>query len=58
MGMMWEKINLDNYSDDSLIGCLLEFDIDYPGELHDLHGYLSAAGKLEVPKEMISNYQF
>ena len=41
MGMMWEKINLDNYSDKiSLISCLLEFNIDYPGELHDLHDYL------------------
>ena len=31
-----EKSNLDNYSDDAPIGCLLEVDFEYPDELHDL----------------------
>ena len=37
------------------MGCLLEYDIDYPGELYDLHNdYSLAAEKIEVPKEMMS----
>ena len=48
-------IQKNNYSDDNLIGCLLEYDIDYPGELYDLHNdYSLAAEKIEVTKEMMS----
>ena len=31
-----EKINFENYCDDSPIGCFLEVDFDYLDELHDL----------------------
>ena len=49
--------NLENYSEDSLIGCFLEVDIGYPDELHDLHDHSLAAVKMKVPKEILSNYQ-
>ena len=41
----WKDYNLDNYSDDSLIGCFLEFHRDYPDEFHDLHNSFHLAGK-------------
>ena len=33
--------NLNKYSNGSTVGCFLEVDLDYPGELCDLHnGYI------------------
>ena len=32
-----KEFNLDNYSNDSPVGCFLEVDLDYPDELHELH---------------------
>ena len=50
-----EKFNLDNYSDDSLTGCLLEVALDYPGELKDLdNDYPLAAGKYKSDKKILS----
>ena len=49
--------NLENYSEDSLIGCFLEVDLGYPDELHDLHDHSLAAVKMKVTKEILSNYQ-
>ena len=37
--------NLDNYSNNTPIGCFLEADLDYPDELHDLHNDYPLAGK-------------
>ena len=43
--------NLDDYSNDSPIGCFLKVDLDYPDELHDLHSDCPPAGeKIEVTK--------
>ena len=53
-----KDFNLDNYSIDSPVGHLLEVDLDYPDELHDLHnGYPLADRKPKVKKEMLSNNQ-
>ena len=50
--------NLDNYSNDSPIGCFLEVNFNYPDELHDLHnGYPLTATKIEVTKKLLSDYQ-
>ena len=41
-----------------LIGYFREFHFDYRDKLHDLHNdYLIAGEKIEVTKEMLSNYQ-
>ena len=32
-----KDFNLDNYSNNSLIGCFLQVDPYYPDELHNLH---------------------
>ena len=46
-----KDFNLDNYSIDSPIRHLLEVDLDYPDELHDLHNdYPLADRKLKVKK--------
>ena len=53
-----KEFNLDNYSNDSPIGCFLGVDLYYPDELHDLHNDYPLAGeKIEVKKEIFSNYQ-
>ena len=51
------KINLAKYEDDSKKGLILEVDLEYPEELHDLHNdYPLAAEKIKVEKEMLSEY--
>ena len=55
---MWLK-NVDNFyvdsiSEKSLIGYLLEVDLEYPEELHKLHNeYPLAPEKLIVPDDML-----
>ena len=44
-------------SENSSIGCLLEFDLEYPSELHDLHNdYPLAPEKVEITQNMLSKY--
>ena len=39
-------------------GCVLEADLEYPKELHELHnGYPVALDKIEIKREMLSEYQ-
>lgn len=52
----WTNTNIDNTSisaDDSPLRCILEIDIGYPGELHDVHIYLFggtyASFKFKIP---------
>ena len=40
-----KDFNLDNYSNDSRISCLIEVDLDYPDELYDLHNDYPLAGE-------------
>ena len=52
-----EYINLDSYDENSDKGLILEVDLEYPKELHDLHNdYPLAPEKITVGKEMLSDY--
>ena len=51
------KINLAQYNEDSNKGLILEVDLEYPKELHDLHNdYPLAAERVCVNKDMLSEY--
>ena len=52
-----EKINLAKYQVDSKKGLILEVDLEYPEELHDLHNdYPLASEKLTLTKDMLSPF--
>ena len=59
-GFKWlneEFLLLDDYTDDSDKGLILEVDLEYPDELHDLHNdYPLAPEKLKVGEDMLSAY--
>ena len=46
-------------SENISIGFILEIDLEYPSELHDMHNdYPLAPEKLEISQNMLSNYCF
>ena len=52
-----EEIILDNYHENSNKGIILEVDLGYPEELHDLHNdYPCAPEKIIVSNDMLSDY--
>ena len=52
-----DKIDLTKYKEDSDKGIILEVDLEYPEELHDLHNdYPLAAEKIKVTDNMLSKY--
>ena len=52
-----EEIILDNYHENSNKGIILEVDLEYPEELHDLHNdYPCAPEKIIVTNDMLSDY--
>ena len=51
------KIDLAKYKDDSKKGLILEVDLEYPEELHDLHNeYPLGPEKVRVTEDMLSEY--
>ena len=52
-----QKVNLAACTEDRNKGMILEVDLEYPNELHELHNdYPLAAEKMKVTKEMLSSY--
>ena len=52
-----DKIDLVKYKEDSKKGLILEVNLEYPKELHDLHNdYPLGAEKVKVTKDMLSGY--
>ena len=52
------EFDLNKYTSNSLKGCILEVNLEYPKELHELHNnYLLAPDKREIKREMLSDYQ-
>ena len=52
-----DKIDLAKYKEDTNKGIILEVDLEYPKELHDLHNdYPLGAEKVCVNKDMLSEY--
>ena len=61
VGFKWinpKEYDSKKYSNDSSKGCVLEANFEYPKELRELHNdYLLAPHKIEVKREVLSNYQ-
>ena len=59
-GFEWlteEEVDLSKYNDESEKGLVLEVNLEYPEELHDLHNdYPLAAEKIKVTEDMLSPY--
>ena len=52
-----ENTELAKYNDDSKKGLILEVDLEYPKELHNLHNdYPLGAEKVKVTESMLSDY--
>ena len=52
-----QNVNLAACTEDRKKGMILEVDLEYPNELHELHNdYPLAAEKMKVTKEMLSSY--
>ena len=59
-GFKWlteEEVDLSKFDDESEKGLILEVDLEYPEELHNLHNdYPLAAEKIKVTEDMLSPY--
>ena len=52
-----DNLDLGKYNEQSKKGLILEVDLEYPNELHDIHNdYPLAPEKVKVTKNMLSNY--
>ena len=60
-GFKWidpKEFDVDNYTTTSSKGCVFEINLEYPEELWELHNdYLLAPDKIEIKREMVSEYQ-
>ena len=60
-GFKWidpKEFELNKCTSNSVKGCVLEVDLEYPKELRELHNdYPLAPDKIEIKGEMLSNYQ-
>ena len=51
-------MDLNKYTSNSLKGCVLEVDLEYPKEFRQLYNdYPLAPDKIEIKREMLSDYQ-
>ena len=59
-GFKWlteEEVDLSKYNNESEKGLVLEVDLEYPEELHDLHNdYPLASEKIKITEDMLSPY--
>ena len=56
-GKQINKLDLSKYKDDSKTGLILEVDLEYPHELHDLHNdFPLAPEQVQVNENMLSDY--
>ena len=50
--------DLNKYTSNSSQGCVLEFDLEYPKELHKIHNYYPLApDKIEIKRKILSEFQ-
>ena len=60
-GFKWidpKEFDLNTYTSNSLKGCVLEVDLEYPKELRKLHNdHLLAPDKIEIKRQILSEYQ-
>ena len=50
---------MNSVSENSSVGYILEVDLEYPSELHELHNdYPLVPEKLEINQNMLSKYSF
>ena len=60
-GFKWidlKEFDLDKYAKNSLKGCVLKVDHEYPKELREIHkDYPFEPDKIEIKRKMVSNYQ-
>ena len=53
-----KEFEMNRHTSNSLKGCVLEADLEYPKKLHELHNdYPFAQEKIEIKREMLSNYR-
>ena len=59
-GFKWidpKEFDLNKYTNNSSKGCVLEVDLEYPKELHELQNdYCLAPIKIEIEREMLPEY--
>ena len=52
-----KNLDVNSIGENSLDGYILEFDLEYPDEMHDLcNDYPLAPEKLEISNDMLSKY--
>ena len=60
-GFKWidpKEFDLNKYTNNSSKGCVLEINLEYLKELHELHSdYLLVPDEIEIKREMLSQYQ-
>ena len=60
-GFKWidpKEFDMNKYTSNILKGCVLEVDLEYPKESHELRNdYSLAPDKIEIKREMLSEYQ-
>ena len=48
---------MNKYTNNCSKGCVIEVDLEYPKKLHESHDYPLALDKIEIKREMLSEYQ-